>query len=405
MWILVYIYIFSFAVLLSALLIPIVRKIAIRFSILDQSEVRKSKPVPLLGGIAIYTSFILTVIINLGILSFLKTNPELLALLPEVIAERIAVVEVTYGRLTGILLGGTSIMVLGLIDDIKELSPKIKLSGQLFATLFLVLFGVRLTLFLPIYLAVPITILWVVGITNAFNLLDNMDGLSSGVALIASLIFLVVALTAGQYLVSVILIAFIGTILGFLRHNFHPATIFMGDAGSQFIGFLLASLTILSTFYTEGAPTHLPVVMPLLILGVPLFDTASVVLIRLKKKVPIFKGDKRHLSHRLLNLGMTQPQAVLFIYLLTFCVGINAILLRDVGWGGAFIILFQVLAVLGLIVLLEVVKARKGHQSLEHQSTSHQLPITNYQSPITNHQLPVTRTHRAEGIEHRKNGK
>ncbi len=358
MWILVYIYIFSFAVLLSALLVPIVRKIAIRFSILDPSEVRKSKPVPLLGGIAIYTGFVLTVIINLGILSFLKINPELLTSLPEVIAERVATVEVTYGRLIGILLGATSIMVLGLIDDVRKLSPKIKLSGQFFAAFLLVLFGVRLTLFLPTYPAVLVTILWVVGITNAFNLLDNMDGLSSGVALIASLIFLVVALTGGQFLVSVILIAFIGTILGFLRYNFHPAAIFMGDAGSMFIGFLLASLVILSTFYTEGAPTHLPIVMPLLILGVPLFDTTSVILIRLKKKLPIFKADKRHLSHRLLNLGMTQSQAVLFIYLLTFCVGISALLLRDVGWGGAFIILLQMLTVFGLIVLLEVSKAR-----------------------------------------------
>lgn len=360
MWILVYFYIFSFALALSALLVPVLRKIAIRLSILDHPEARKShlKPVPLLGGIAIYMSFVLTVIINLGILSFLKANPELLAFLPEVIAERVAEVEVTYGRLTGILLGATFIMVLGLIDDIKGLSPGLKLSGQFFAALLLILFGVRLTLFLPTYPAILVTIFWVVGITNAFNLLDNMDGLSSGVALIASLIFLVVALLAGQFLMSVILIAFAGTTLGFLRHNFHPATIFMGDAGSMLVGFLLASLTILATFYTEEAPTHLPVVMPLLILGVPIFDTASVILIRLKKKLPIFKADKRHLSHRLVNLGMTQPQAVLFIYLLTFCVGIGALLLRDVRWGGALIILLQMLSVFGLIVLLEVVKAR-----------------------------------------------
>lgn len=364
MWILVYIYIFSFAFFLSLLFVPVARKIAIRLSILDHPEIRKShlKPVPLLGGIAIYMSFVLTVIINLGILSFLKAEPELLALLPGVISERVAMVEITYGRLTGILLGATFIMILGLIDDIKGLSPKFKLSGQFFAAILLVLSGVRLTLFLPTYLAIPATIVWVMGITNAFNLLDNMDGLSSGVAFIASLIFLAVALLGGQFLVSVILIVFAGTVLGFLRHNFHPATIFMGDAGSMLIGFLLASLTILTTFYAEGAPTHLPVVMPLLILAVPIFDTISVVLIRLKKKLPVFKADKRHLSHRLVNLGMSQPRAVLFIYLLTFCVGINALLLRDVGWIGALIILLQALSIFGLIVLLELSREKANNK-------------------------------------------
>ena len=362
MWSLVYLYILCFAFLLSLILTPLLRKIALRFSFLDHPEARKlhSQAQPLLGGVAIYLAFTLTIIINLGLVALLEQRPQLMSLLPEVVAERLAGVAATHGRLLAILLGGTIILLLGLWDDLKGgISPRMKLGGQLLAGLVLVVFGIRVALFLPPWLGIIITLIWVIGITNAFNLLDNMDGLAAGVALIAALIFFLVALQQGQFLVSVILLIFAGSLMGFLPHNFRPATIFMGDAGSMFIGFLLSALIILNTFYVPESPTFLPVIMPLLILGVPIFDTLSVIFLRLKRGQSIFAADKGHFSHRLVGLGMSQKQAVLFVYLVTFCIAINATLLRGAEPAEALVILIQALAIFAFIIFLEATAGRR----------------------------------------------
>jgi UDP-GlcNAc:undecaprenyl-phosphate GlcNAc-1-phosphate transferase len=180
-----------------------------------------------------------------------------------------------------------------------------------------------------------------------------MDGLACGVALIATFIFLGITDFQNQIFTSYVLIIFAGVLAGFLIFNWYPSSIFMGDTGSLWIGFMLAVLTIMSTFYSEGRPTLLPVIMPLLILGVPIFDTVSVILIRIYRKKPLFVGDKNHFSHRLVYLGMTQPQAVAFIYLVTFCVGINSTLLFTVGKTGAAVILLQAVVIFIIIALLE----------------------------------------------------
>lgn len=365
MWSLVYLYILCFSFILSVILTPLFRKLAIRFSFLDNPEERKlhSEAKPLLGGIAIYLAFTLTVVINLAMVALLKQRPQLMMLLPDVITERLMGVATTQNRLSAILLGGTIILLLGLWDDFKGgISPWAKLIGQLLAGLILVFLGIRVTIFLPAWISIIITLIWVIGITNAFNLLDNMDGLATGVALIATLIFFLVALQQGQLFVSAILLIFAGSLAGFLPYNFRPATIFMGDTGSMFVGFLLATLTVLNTFYTQKSPTFLPVIMPLLILGVPIFDTLSVIFLRLKRGDPIFAADKRHFSHRLIGLGMSQKQAVLFIYLVTFSIGINATLLRGAKLTGATVILIQALVIFALIVFLEVA-AGKGNES------------------------------------------
>ncbi|MCK4437281.1 undecaprenyl/decaprenyl-phosphate alpha-N-acetylglucosaminyl 1-phosphate transferase [bacterium] len=363
MWNWVYVYIFCFSLILSLAFTPLVRRVAIRFSLLDRPQGRKLHLTakPLLGGVAIYLAFTLTILANLAVVALLRQKPQLMNLLPQVIGNRLAGVAITHQRLLAILLGGTFILILGLLDDLKEVSPKIKLMGQFLISFLLILFGIKVTLFLPSFLAIPITIIWVVGITNSLNLLDNMDGLAAGVAAIASIIFFSVALQQGQFFVSAILLVFAGSLLGFLPYNFHPATIFMGDAGSMFIGFILATLTVLSTYYTEASPTPLPLIMPLLILGVPLFDTFSVILIRWRRGDPIFGADKRHFSHRLVGLGLTQRQAVLLVYLATFCVGINATLLKSVKIAGGVVILVQALAIFGLIIFLEVAGS-KGNQ-------------------------------------------
>ena len=195
--------------------------------------------------------------------------------------------------------------------------------------------------------------MWMVLIMNSFNLLDNMDGLACGVALIATFIFFGITSFQHQLFTSSMLVVFAGCLAGFLIFNWYPASIFMGDAGSMWIGFMLATLTLMSTFYSEGKPTLFPVIMPLLILGVPIFDTVSVMIIRLIRKKPLFVGDKNHFSHRLVHLGMTQARAVAFIYLVTFCIGINATLLSTVEKPGAVVILLQAVVIFVIIALLE----------------------------------------------------
>lgn len=245
-------------------------------------------------------------------------------------------------------------MLLGLIDDIKRLSAFTKVFSSALIAVMMVLLGVRVSLFMPnIFLGGLLTVIWIVLITNTFNMLDNMDGLACGVALIATLIFFGITSFQHQLFTSAMLIIFAGSLVGFLLFNWYPSSIFMGDAGSMWIGFTLATLTILATYYSEGKPTLFPVVMPLLILGVPIFDAISVMTIRIIRRKPLFVGDKNHFSHRLMQLGMTQAQAVAFIYLVTLCIGINATLLATVGKSGVMVILLQAVVIFVIIALLE----------------------------------------------------
>src|SRR5262249_39375671 len=185
--------------------------------------------------------------------------------------------------------------------------------------------GIR-TSFLPYdWMNALVTVLWIVGMTNAFNLLDNMDGASAGVALVACVVLLINAWSLGELFISLILMAFIGSLLGFLLYNFHPASTFLGDCGSLFIGYVMGSLTLLERYVSHASSGFFPVLMPVLVLAVPLIDTTTVVVIRLRERRPFYVGDSRHLSHRLVSLGFSPRAAVLFLYLSTFCFGL---------WGG-----------------------------------------------------------------------
>lgn len=359
MWNLIYIYTFGFSLLLSLILTPLMRWFSLRLKIYDHPGTRKIHEVkmPVLGGVGIYLSFVLTIGLNIIILLLLTHIPQL-ASLAQPLAGRISV---TIGRLVAITGGGTLMMLIGLIDDYRSIPAFTKLLCQIIVALIVAIAGIRITFFISSgIVATIITVFWMVAITNAFNLLDNMDGLSAGVALVCSAIFFFITYTQGQLLVSVMLSLFAGCLAGFLVHNFHPATIFMGDSGSMFIGYILSVLTIMSTYYTTGSPTLMPVLMPVLILSVPIFDTLSVIYIRFKNKKPIFCGDKNHLSHRLVKLGMSQKQAVCFIYLLTFCLGSGAILLKDVSLIGGILVLLQALSVIAIILFLEQVGKSKN---------------------------------------------
>jgi UDP-GlcNAc:undecaprenyl-phosphate GlcNAc-1-phosphate transferase len=200
-----------------------------------------------------------------------------------------------------------------------------------------------------------VTILWVVGLTNAFNFLDNMDGLAAGVGMIASLLFVGAQLQAGGVFVPMVLLGLVGALAGFLIHNRHPARLFMGDAGSNFLGFLLGATTVAGKYYQYDQPgSPYGVLAPLLVMAVPLYDSSSVILIRLREGRSPFLGDKRHFSHRLVERGLTPPQAVRTIDLVTLAGGLGALLLHQLDRFGAFVVVAQTACLLGVVAVLEL---------------------------------------------------
>jgi len=350
-WYLVYAYALLSSFVMAAALTAVLRRMAPRLGWVDHPGDRKihTSPIPVAGGIAIVVTFYFVIAAHLLVL------PAARGLNLEWINQQILdfLGEQHLRKLAGIFAGGILIFVLGFVDDLKALRPEVKLAGQIAAALVLVLSGIRLNLFIEVWwITVPLTIVWVVLITNSMNLLDNMDGLSGGVAVIAALSFFLCMLQGGQTFMCVMLMVFAGAVAGFLYHNLSPAKIFMGDAGAMFCGYFLATVPLLGTFYTEGVSSRIAVAAPLLALSVPLFDTLSVMYIRWRKGESIMKGDKRHFSHRLVRFGMTRPQAVEFIFLVAAINGIGAAILPQVERTGTLLILLQAAGVFGLIILL-----------------------------------------------------
>ncbi len=350
-WYLIFAYALGISFLVSAVMTELVRRLALRLNVLDQPGERKvhREPIPLLGGVAIFATFCIVIAGNLLALvmasqigdAWLETN--ILAFLGGNVRLKLA----------GLCAGGAIIFALGLIDDLRVLRPEAKLAGQIVAGLVMVLSGIRLELFIPnVWISGLITLGWVVLMANAMNLLDNMDGLSAGVSLIASFALFLCVWPHGDAFVCVLLMVFAGSVAGFLYHNLSPARIFMGDAGAMFSGYVLSSVAVLGTFHVETTPSRVSVVAPILALSVPLFDTLSVIYIRWRRGESIMKGDKRHFSHRLVDLGMSRRQAVEFIYLVAAVTGLGAALLPQVRLTGTAIILAQTTGLFLLIVLL-----------------------------------------------------
>ena len=351
MWDLIFLFLLTF--LISFIFTRICRSLAIKLNVVDHPGERKIhfEPKPYLGGLAIYAS--MTLILGLGVLGALYFFPNYPGL-PREVAVYLPNVHKKLPEIIALLLGGTLIFLLGLVDDIKRLSPIQKLAGQIVVAILVVVLGIRLDLFINNYLISGfLTVLWIVAITNAFNLMDNMDGLSAGVSAIATILFIWFSYQAGHTYMLLILIVFLGSTLGFLPYNFPTSSIFMGDAGSMFLGFQLGTLTVLNSYYYQGSPTHLPIMLPFFVLSVPLFDTLTVIAIRLYNRKPIYQGDNNHFSHRLVALGLTQKQAVLCIYLVTVCTGTGALLLRKLELKESLLIFAQMIAIFAIIALLE----------------------------------------------------
>lgn len=357
-WIYLYFFLLAFAVCLG--LTALIRKTALKINFLDHpSDSRKihQQPVPLMGGLALYLGFFG---ILWGHFLILKLFGGEFSFVPEVLVGHITGAIQQIPKLMVISIGATLLVILGLIDDKWGISPKTKLAWQSGAALFVAANGIQLSLFLENKLyTLLLSAFWIVLLTNSFNLLDNMDGLSAGIALIASLLFVAVAIFTKQYFLGISLSLLAGTLGGYLVWNFHPAKIFMGDSGSQLIGYLIAVLTLLETFYFKDFKVPYPVFMPLFILAVPIYDTASVILIRFKNGDSIFKADTRHFSHRIKALGMSTKGTVLFLYLVTLALGLAAPVLPFVTNSGAICLFIQGLCTLSVIAILEYFGEKK----------------------------------------------
>jgi UDP-GlcNAc:undecaprenyl-phosphate/decaprenyl-phosphate GlcNAc-1-phosphate transferase len=325
------------AFLLSLYGVPVARQAALKYGIVDAPDGRlkhQSEPVPYFGGLAIYLSFLMSLAFTF------EFRQDVL----------------------GIILSGTIVVMLGLIDDFGVLTPWTKLAGQLLAVFVLIKSGVRIEIAaLPEWLNLVLTVLWMVGLINAFNLLDIMDGLSAGVGAVSASCLLVVALLQGDQTIAVMLVALLGSLLGFLKYNWHPARIYMGDMGAMFIGLLLGAMTMIERYPSDHP---LSLLTPVFILGIPIFDTLFVMYIRYRRGLPIFWGSPDHIAIRLRHWGMSVPQIVITSYVATAVVGIVGLLMlsvsQEVGW---MLCLGTVGTFMLLTLLMKKVDVRRPEQT------------------------------------------
>ena len=307
---------FLIALILTILLTPMVRSFAPEIGAVDKPSGRKvhTASIPRSGGIAIYFGFLVAVLFGLLFLggvggSVIQPRPIL-----------------------GILLGGSIVMLTGLFDDVYRLKSWFKFLMQLLGAGVAIYFGIEINFvstpfngLMPLGLiAVPLTLLWLTGMTNAINLIDGLDGLAAGVTAISASTLFLVALRTHQLGAALIMVALAGAALGFLRYNFNPASIFLGDSGSYFLGFTLAAASIIGVFKTTLV---VALIVPLLILGVPIFDTTFAILRRIKQGKNLFAADDKHIHHVLLRAGLNQREAVLAIYLVCFILSAIALIM------------------------------------------------------------------------------
>ena len=352
-----------------------VRRVALRVGLIDRPGHRKVHitPTPLGGGIGIWLGLVLPLA---AVLCLAWTTPLAVSdgtataraggvWPPSVFTEHADGIRQQTPRLAVLLAAATLLVWLGLMDDRRGLDWRPRMAVQALVAALVVWAGFRLTFYIEVpWLSAALSVMWIVTLINTFNMLDNMDGLSAGVAAIVAAILATVLLAGSrganaepQLFVAGLLLLFTGSLIGFLWHNRPPARLFMGDSGSYLIGFWVAVTTMMATYTGESVPTH-AVLAPLCVLAVPLYDTASVILIRLREGRSPFVGDKSHFSHRLVDLGMTKGQAVLTIYLATATCGLGAFLLHEVNTLGAAIVVLIVLCVLALVAVLETTARR-----------------------------------------------
>lgn len=317
---------FSLAFGVSLAATPFVKMLAYKIGAVDVPKDERrahDHPIPRLGGLAIFYGFLISIVCFASVESELK----------------------------GIIIGALIIVALGIVDDVKQLGSKIKFLTQILVAVIVVMHGVTIEYvsvpsfvieggILPLgVFSVPLTILWIVAVTNAVNLIDGLDGLAVGVSSIATFSLFFIAILAGEMEVAILAAALAGSCLGFLPYNFNPAKIFMGDTGSTFLGYTLSIICIQGLF--KGYVV-ISFIIPFLILGLPLFDTAFAVVRRIWNKKPIMSADRGHLHHRLMDMGFSQKQTVAFLYIIASILGLSAVVVLESGAYSAAIFVITV---------------------------------------------------------------
>ena len=311
------------ALVVSFLMTPVVKSFAYKVGAIDVPKDERRmhhKPIPRLGGLAIFAGFMASILLFVDI----RLNPQM----------------------QSILLGAVIIVILGVLDDIITLHAGLKFVVQILAAVLVVLHGCRIEHFVGLHLAdwlsYPVSVVWIVAITNAVNFIDGLDGLAAGVSAISAGAMLVVALLVGDFMSAVMLAAIVGACVGFIPYNFNPAKIFMGDTGSTFLGFMLSTISIYGLFKMYAIISF---AVPFLVLGLPIFDICFAVVRRVSHGQSPMHADRGHVHHRLIDMGFSQKQAVAISYMLSAILGMAAVVLTNDGETQALIFLAAVVVV------------------------------------------------------------
>lgn len=335
---------FSLAFLITLISTPFVKKLAQKIGAIDvpkDSRRMHKKPIPRLGGLAIFYGFLIS------ILCFYPIDRQFV----------------------GIIIGTLIIVGVGIVDDVKQLPARVKLLAQLIAAVVVVMHNIRIVAIsvpsfmveggiLPLgILSIPVTIIWIIAVTNAVNLIDGLDGLAVGVSSIATFSLFFIAILAGEPKVALLTAAVAGACIGFMPYNFNPAKIFMGDTGALFLGFILSVVCIQGLFKGYVITSF---VVPFLILGLPIFDTLFAILRRVKNKKPIMSPDRGHLHHKLVDMGFSQKQAVAILYVISSLLGITGVVVVEEGAAQAIVFVIAIL----LFITLSAIFSHERHKPL-----------------------------------------
>lgn len=341
-----YLIIFIVPAIIAFIATPFAKKVAYHFGAIDVPKDNRrvhKKPIPRLGGLAIFIATMISIII------FEDLNKEII----------------------GILIGGAIIAGIGIIDDIKPVEAKTKLFFQVLAAVVAYISGINIEIVsipfidggyigLQGYISFPLTILWIVGITNTINLIDGLDGLSAGISAIAGISMGIVGIMDGNFIAASLSLIIAGSAIGFLPYNFNPASIFMGDTGALFLGFILAAASIEGTVKSA---TAVAIVIPLLVLGVPIFDTFFAMLRRYRSGRPLMEADRGHVHHKLLDLGLGQKRTVLILYIVGAVFGISAIIMYKMSFIQSIILLI----VVAVVVIVALNKLRELSRNIRNR--------------------------------------
>jgi UDP-GlcNAc:undecaprenyl-phosphate GlcNAc-1-phosphate transferase len=348
-----YAILFGVSLFLTLPLVPLAAFLARRWGVLDHPGERKihAEPIPLAGGWALFASFSLVV---WGCLLGGWLLADRAPWLPDRILGFARHADVLIFKFLPVWGGALAMFLVGAIDDVKGLSARSRLLCQSVVGVGLAWCGLHPNLgFLPEPLPAVLGVLWVVGITNSFNLLDGLDGLSAGVALVGAGALLTIMGIAAQPDWGFLLAVICGALVGFLRWNWHPAKVFLGSAGSLLVGYLLAVATMMVTYKAGTENWLIPLLTPLFLVAIPLYDTLSVILIRLLQRRGIMVGDRSHFHHRLMRIGFSHRQTVAFVVLISFAIALSAVRLVTASFRQSLLILLQIVGIFAILILAE----------------------------------------------------